>query len=174
MLSTTVCCLLGLIYFGRYVSFTYPQISPLPFSSFIQSLSYSNLCPLYNSTAAFNSFTGVATICLSTSYGAPILVSLLRGRKLVQNSPYSLGKFGYVINIITILWICLSVALFCMPVAIPVTKESMSPPPLLRYICTCSLLISPAFRLRIGSLHRIHNYLSGMVLYPWKEAFRGT
>lgn len=52
----------------------------------------------FGSTAAFNSFTGVATICLSTSYGLPILVSVLRGRKLVATSSFSLGKFGFVIN----------------------------------------------------------------------------
>lgn len=61
-----------------------------------------------NSTAAFNSFTGVATICLSTSYGIPILVSILRGRKLVKNAPFSLGKFGMIINILTIFWIVLA------------------------------------------------------------------
>lgn len=94
VLSTTVCCLLGLIYFG--------------------------------STAAFNSFTGVATICLSTSYGAPILISLIRGRKLVENSPYPLGKFGFITNVVTILWICLATVLFCMPVGLPVAAATMN------------------------------------------------
>lgn len=72
----------------------------------------------FGSTAAFNSFTGVATICLATSYGLPILVSVLRGRKNVRNATYSLGKFGYAINIATLLWIVLAIFLFCMPVAI--------------------------------------------------------
>jgi len=94
ILSTTVDCLLGLIYFG--------------------------------STAAFNAFTGVATICLSTSYGIPILVNVLRGRKAVQHSTFSLGKFGFFINIATLCWICLAVVLFCMPIAIPVTPTSMN------------------------------------------------
>ena len=80
----------------------------------------------FGSTAAFNSFTGVATICLSTSYGLPILVSVLRGRKLVKNSTFSLGKFGLVINIITLCWIVLAIVLFCMPVALPVTASSMN------------------------------------------------
>lgn len=86
VLSTTVDCLLGLIYFG--------------------------------SSAAFNSFTGVATICLSTSYGLPILVNVMRGRKAVQHASFSLGKFGFAINITTILWITLSIFLFCMPVSL--------------------------------------------------------
>ncbi|KAI5800370.1 putative GABA permease [Peziza echinospora] len=94
VLSTSVCCLLGLIYFG--------------------------------STAAFNSFTSVATICLSASYGLPILVSLLRGRKLVKNSPFSLGVYGKAINIFTLCWISLAIVLFCMPIAIPVTPQGMN------------------------------------------------
>lgn len=94
ILSTTIDCLLGLIYFG--------------------------------SSAAFNAFTGVTTICLSTSYGIPILISVLRGRKLVRRSTFSLGKFGFAINILTICWIVLAIVLFCMPVAIPVTSNSMN------------------------------------------------
>ncbi|CRG89748.1 Amino-acid permease BAT1 [Talaromyces islandicus] len=80
----------------------------------------------FGSSAAFNSFTGVATICLSTSYGVPILISVVRGRRSVQNSPYSLGKFGYAINIATICWVAFSVALFCMPVSLPVTASGMN------------------------------------------------
>lgn len=99
VLSTIVCCLLGLIYFGRYVIQHHS-----PFFFFNGSSCKSDT----HSTAAFNSFTGVATICLSTSYGIPILVSILRGRKLVKNAPFSLGKFGMVINILTIFWIVLA------------------------------------------------------------------
>jgi amino acid transporter len=78
------------------------------------------------SSAAFNSFTGVATICLSASYGLPILVSVVRHRNMVKNSPYSLGRFGYVINMVAVVWIVLATALFCMPTALPVTPSSMN------------------------------------------------
>lgn len=72
----------------------------------------------FGSSAAFNSFTGVATICLSTSYGLPILVSVLRGRKHVEHASFSLGKFGFAINITTLVWIVLAIFLFCMPVSL--------------------------------------------------------
>lgn len=49
------------------------------------------------SSAAFNAFTGVATICLGCSYAFPILCSLLRRRAMVRGAPYSLGKFGWAI-----------------------------------------------------------------------------
>lgn len=81
----------------------------------------------FGSSAAFNSFTGVATICLSTSYGLPILISMLRGRRAVRDSSFSLGRrFGYVVNFITVCWIVLAVVLFCMPTSIPVTANSMN------------------------------------------------
>ena len=80
----------------------------------------------FGSSAAFNSFTGVATICLSTSYGLPILVSVLRGRKLIKHSTYSLGKFGFAINVATLVWIVLAIVLFCMPVSLPVTAATMN------------------------------------------------
>lgn len=80
----------------------------------------------FGSSAAFNSFTGVATICLSTSYGVPILINVLRGRRAVKHSSFSLGRFGYAINITTICWIVLAVVLFCMPVSLPVTPSTMN------------------------------------------------
>jgi amino acid permease (GABA permease) len=80
----------------------------------------------FGSSAAFNSFTGVATICLSTSYGMPILISVIRGRRAVKNSSYSLGRFGYAINIAMILWIILAVVIFCMPVSLPVEPATMN------------------------------------------------
>jgi hypothetical protein len=51
---------------------------------------------------------------------------LIRGRQAVKHSTFSLGRFGFFINVATICWICLAVVLFCMPVAIPVTATSMN------------------------------------------------
>ncbi|EFY94691.1 amino acid permease family protein [Metarhizium robertsii] len=83
-------------------------------------------CIYFGSSAAFNSFTGVCTICLSTSYGLPVLVSVIRGRRDMGNSPFSLGKFGLLINLICITWIGFSIIIFCMPVALPVTASTMN------------------------------------------------
>ena len=80
----------------------------------------------FGSTAAFNSFTGVATICLSCAYGVPILVSMVRRRKLVQHSSFPLGKFGFIINAICIGWICLAIVIFCMPYSLPVDAAGMN------------------------------------------------
>jgi amino acid transporter len=80
----------------------------------------------FGSSAAFFGFTGCGTIALSTSYGLPILVSVLRGRQAVKHSPFSLGKFGFFINIAMLGWISLAIVLFCMPTALPVTATTMN------------------------------------------------
>lgn len=80
----------------------------------------------FGSSAAFNSFVGTATICLSTSYAMPIFISLIRLRKPVQGSAFCLHPFGYIINAVSVLWIFFSIVLFCMPVAIPVDAGTMN------------------------------------------------
>lgn len=78
------------------------------------------------SVTAFDSFTGVTAICLSLSFGSPILVSLFEGRQSVKGSSYSLGRFGYLINIISVSWVFFALVLFCMPVSVPVTASTMN------------------------------------------------
>jgi amino acid transporter len=66
-LSTAICCILGILYFG--------------------------------STAAFNAFTGVATLCLSASYGLPVLILLSRKREVVKHAQLTSSQFvGLPIN----------------------------------------------------------------------------
>ncbi|PHH61596.1 hypothetical protein CDD81_8111 [Ophiocordyceps australis] len=83
-------------------------------------------CIYFGSSAAFNSFTGVATICLSTSYAVPVLVNLVRRRKAVRHSPFPLGRFGPLINAVCIVWIVFAIVIFCMPVSLPVNASTMN------------------------------------------------
>ena len=45
---------------------------------------------------------------------------------MVKDSPYSLGKFGFIINGICVCWIILAIVLFCMPVSLPVDADTMN------------------------------------------------
>ncbi|KAK5108919.1 hypothetical protein LTR62_007721 [Meristemomyces frigidus] len=117
----------GGVPFSRLFGSTNPKLG-IPLWGLVLSTVVDSLLGLiyFGSTAAFNSFTGVATICLSCAYGLPILVSVLRGRRLVEHSTYSLGRFGFAINGICLAWIVLAIFLFSVPVAIPVTPSSMN------------------------------------------------
>lgn len=85
ILSTVVCGLLGLIYLG----------SSAAFNAFTGGTSTSSTTPVSCRADWIRSL--VATICLGCSYAFPVLCSLLRRRKMVQDAPYSLGKFGFAI-----------------------------------------------------------------------------
>ena len=57
----------------------------------------------------------MATIYLSVSYGKPIFVFLVRGRRAVRRSTFSLEKFRFVINVVVLTWIFLAIVLFRFP-----------------------------------------------------------
>lgn len=78
------------------------------------------------SSAAFNAFTGATTICLSASFVSPVLISVIQRRQHLEKSPYPLGRFGYLMNFISLAWVAFAIVLFCMPVSIPVTASSMN------------------------------------------------
>ncbi|KAK0443480.1 amino acid transporter [Armillaria borealis] len=78
------------------------------------------------SSAAFNAFVGVAVMCLQASYSMPVLISLVNGRDNVKDSPYSLGRWGWTINSIAVLWTMFEMVLFSMPAVVPVTRVSMN------------------------------------------------
>lgn len=77
-------------------------------------------------SAAFNAFTGSATILLLLSYSIPICMSLLQRRAKLRNAPYNLGIFGWVANIITFIWILLAIVIFSCPTTKQVTPSSMN------------------------------------------------
>lgn len=100
----------------------------VPLNALILSVTVVGLLGLiyFGSSAAFNAFTGATAICLSAAFISPVIISVIQRRKHVQQSPYSLGRYGYFINIISILWVMFSIILYCMPVSLPVTASSMN------------------------------------------------
>ncbi|KAJ7054597.1 amino acid transporter [Mycena amicta] len=78
------------------------------------------------SSAAFNAFVGVAVMCLGASYAMPVAISLYFGRKAVRDSPFSLGRMGWVLNGMAVVWVAFEMVLFSMPAVVPVTRVTMN------------------------------------------------
>ncbi|CAJ2507096.1 Uu.00g082820.m01.CDS01 [Anthostomella pinea] len=78
----------------------------------------------FGSTAAFNAFSGVGVIALTTSYATPIVVSMMEGRKTVRTASFHLGALGWFCNIVAISWSLLVIPLFCMPSTVPVVDPT--------------------------------------------------
>lgn len=83
----------------------------------------------------------------------------------------SQGKFGVIINTITIVWIAFAIVLFTMPTAIPVTPITMSES---RFTGTSYLADSAICRLRFRRFRRLHVDLCGMVRRLGQAALHGS
>lgn len=56
----------------------------------------------FGSAAAFNAFSGVGVICLTTSYAMPVAVSLLGKREALNGASFHLGKLGVFCNYVSL------------------------------------------------------------------------
>ncbi|KAJ5358449.1 uncharacterized protein N7496_010862 [Penicillium cataractarum] len=78
------------------------------------------------SSTAFSAMVGAAIIFLQTSCALPQAILLWRGRHILPERPFSLGRFGFAINLVSVLWVVLLDILCFFPVEMPVTKENMN------------------------------------------------
>ena len=80
------------------------------------------------STTAFNSFVSLAILGLNVSYAFPQAIVLLRGRKnVLPKRSFDLGPvFGPFCNAFSVLWMAVYTVLFCFPVFLPVSLDSMN------------------------------------------------
>ncbi|KAI0020316.1 amino acid/polyamine transporter I [Xylariomycetidae sp. FL0641] len=98
----------------------------VPFNSMMASMAVEILLGLiyFGSSAAFSAFSGVGVIALTAAYAAPIIISMLEGRKTVQTAHFKLGKLGWFCNFWAIAWTLLAIPLFSMPTSVPVVDPT--------------------------------------------------
>lgn len=98
-------------------------------------LTYSfNLCfgLLYlGPSVAFSAYTASCTILLNLSCALPIAILLIRGRgALLQyqtpDTPFKLGKYGYLCNIVAVVFVGVTTVFFCFPAMVPVDSNTMN------------------------------------------------
>nr|POE86611.1 choline transport protein [Quercus suber] len=85
-------------------------------------------CIFLGSSSAFNAITSAAVVALGLSYGIPIAIHCLRGRKLLPASrPFVLpGWFAWFANLLGIAYVILTTVLFVFPPDLPVTGSNMN------------------------------------------------
>lgn len=79
------------------------------------------------STAAFNAFIGAAVLCLCSATFIPLVLVLFTRRRAIRSAPVKIRyKFGWFINIVSIVWLLLSMVSVCLPTQVPVTFKTMN------------------------------------------------
>ncbi|KAK5213305.1 hypothetical protein LTR41_000884 [Exophiala xenobiotica] len=72
------------------------------------------------SDLAFESIISGGGVTLQIGYVTPIIVVLIRGRKILPARPYfDLGRWGYFVNIISVCWSLIIIAMYLSPLIDP-------------------------------------------------------
>ncbi|KAG4411404.1 hypothetical protein IFR04_015462 [Cadophora malorum] len=79
-------------------------------------------------TVAFNAYVSCTTLFLNISYGSPILMLVLSGRRAVSDQvvDFSLGRMGPVLNLVSVLFIAITSVFLCFPTGLPATSNNMN------------------------------------------------
>ncbi|XP_016508816.1 amino-acid permease BAT1 homolog isoform X3 [Nicotiana tabacum] len=78
------------------------------------------------SLVAFQAMTSIATIGLYIAYALPILFRVTLARKSFTPGPFNLGNYGLVVGWVAIFWVALISVLFSLPVAYPITDQTLN------------------------------------------------
>ncbi|KAL0372658.1 UNVERIFIED_CONTAM: Amino-acid permease BAT1 [Sesamum calycinum] len=78
------------------------------------------------SLVAFQAMVSIATIGLYIAYALPIFFRVTLARKSFRPGPFNLGRYSVVVGWIAVLWVATISVLFSLPVAYPITKETLN------------------------------------------------
>lgn len=122
----------GGMIFPSIFSRIHPTLSvPIPALLFVQLFNLIFGLLYLGPTVAFGAYISSCTILLNLSYAIPILILLLRGRAtLLQyqtpETPFKLGRWGYLCNIVSVVFVFVTNVFFCFPAALPVGTANMN------------------------------------------------
>ncbi|KAH6885179.1 amino acid/polyamine transporter I [Thelonectria olida] len=118
----------GALPYSRFWERVHPCFE-VPVNSLLLSATFITLYGLIflGSSTAFSAMVSGAIIFLQTSCVIPQAVVLYRGRDRVLPPRYfRLGKYGALINGISVAWVVFLDVLYCFPTSMPVTPQNMS------------------------------------------------
>ncbi|KAM0541007.1 hypothetical protein ACHAPJ_013407 [Fusarium lateritium] len=125
------------------ITWAFARDQGLPFSQYWQhvdakrgipwrtTLLSAGFCLVYGllyvaSTAAFNSIINAMCLMLNLSYVIPQAILLKEGRDKLPNRYFNLGRFGYAVNVYSVIFLIVIGVIFCLPQTHPTTINSMN------------------------------------------------
>ncbi|KKK21021.1 hypothetical protein P175DRAFT_0493565 [Aspergillus ochraceoroseus IBT 24754] len=84
-------------------------------------------CIYVGSTTAFQALISSFIVLSTLSYAGAIIPHVLSGRRSVLPGPFQMSHpVGFLVNILSVLYIAVTVVFFCFPFALPVTAQNMN------------------------------------------------
>lgn len=102
--------------FGTYLSHVDSYYKAPVRAIWFQGILVSLVAILYFfSNTTLEAILSVSTIALTVSYAIPIFVLLCVGRDKLVPGPYTLGRFGYTANVVSVVYCCITTVFFFFP-----------------------------------------------------------
>lgn len=105
------------------------------------------------SSSALNAFMGASVVALAIANGIPIMCSMLGGRRLVRGAAYPLKKIGWLVNVLSVLWLVLLLVILCAPPAIKDLRWSSMNYALVVLVFFCGVAIVGFYTWGRGNFH---------------------
>jgi choline transport protein len=99
---------------------------PIPATVFTGVLTVALGAITLGSKTAFTDLAGSFIILSSTSYALAFAPNLFTGRQYMPPGPFHMGKAGYAVNAIAVIFTIFFNILYCFPYALPTTVASMN------------------------------------------------
>ncbi|KAH6657738.1 putative choline transport protein [Truncatella angustata] len=143
ILLSSFCCCVGTVLTNSRIYWALARDNAVPFSPLFGKVHESLSCPVYStlfvvgvatglgaiplgSPTAFINLTGSFILLTTVSYAIPFVANMATGRKYFPAGPFHLGKFGYVVNGLSVLFIVFFDIFYCFPFAYPTDVETMN------------------------------------------------
>ncbi|QPG72738.1 hypothetical protein FOA43_000039 [Brettanomyces nanus] len=100
----------------------------VPKNALLLSVGFASLMGFFSllSSSAFSAFIGCSVIALNVANGIPILSSLLGRRRKIRGAVFKLRKFGYLINILSCLFIVFTIVFLSFPASSYIDLKTMN------------------------------------------------
>ncbi|KAH6892612.1 amino acid/polyamine transporter I, partial [Thelonectria olida] len=125
------------------ITWAFARDQGLPFASYWQHIDAKRgipwrttvlsavFCAIYGliyvaSTAAFNSIINATCLMLNLSYIIPQAILLTQGRNKLPSRTFDLGRWGYMVNLYSVLFLTVIGVVFCLPQTNPTSINSMN------------------------------------------------
>ncbi len=100
----------------------------VPTNALLLSVVVASILGLFSlvSSSAFSAFIGCSVIALNVANGIPILASILDKRRKIRGAAFKLRKFGYVVNLLSCVFILCTVVFLSFPPSRFIDIKSMN------------------------------------------------
>ncbi|KAJ5469575.1 hypothetical protein N7539_009193 [Penicillium diatomitis] len=114
--------------FSRFFAKVHPKLK-VPLNSLLLNLGLVIVFGLIflGSTSAFNAIVSASVVLLDLAYGIPIAINCLRRRNTLPERPFVLPNWlGWILNIVSLVYVTLTTVLFLFPPDLPATGSNMN------------------------------------------------